>query len=177
MKRACFRAQIAGIAVERLVFLDECGFALNLHRFYGGAPKGERCFESVPFNKGQNRSVLGAYGWPCAQNPSGLWALEQCLGAWKGEMLLPPEDLLRSLRAISPQTAQSTDLVHPLSARELEVLGLLAIGLPNKEIAPLLFIGESTVKTHVAHIIDKLGVSDRVQAVVWAAWHGMLLSV
>lgn len=91
-----------------------------------------------------------------------------------GEMLLPREDLLRSLHAISPETAQSTDLVHPLSAREMEVLGLLAMGLSNKEIAPLLFIGECTVKTHVAHIINKLNVSDRVQAVVWAARHGML---
>lgn len=94
-----------------------------------------------------------------------------------GEMLLPRADLLRSLRAISPETAQSTDLTHPLSARELEVLGLLAMGLSNKEIAPLLFIGESTVKTHIAHIIGKLGVSDRVQAVVWAARHGLLLAV
>ena len=91
-----------------------------------------------------------------------------------GEMLLPPEDLMRSLHAISPAAAQSTDLVHPLSPREMEVLGLLAMGLPNKEIAPLLFISESTVKTHVSHIIDKLNVSDRVQAVVWAARHGML---
>ncbi len=91
-----------------------------------------------------------------------------------GEMLLSPEDLMRSLHSISPQTAQSTDLVHPLSAREMEVLGLLAMGLSNKEIAPHLFIAESTVKTHVSHIIDKLNVSDRVQAVVWAARHGML---
>ncbi len=91
-----------------------------------------------------------------------------------GEMLLPREDLLRSLRAISPETAPSTDLSHPLSERELEVLKLVAMGLSNREIAPLLFISESTVKTHVSHIIVKLSVSDRVQAVVWAARHGLL---
>jgi len=89
VKRAAFRAQIKEmiqeVAVEKLVFLDECGFALNLHRFYGWAPKSERCFERVPFNKGKNRSVLGAYGWPGPQNPTGLWALSQRLGAWNGE--------------------------------------------------------------------------------------------
>ncbi len=65
-----------------MVFVDECGFALNLHRLYGWAPKGERCVEAVPFNRGKNRSVLGAYGWPGPQNATGLWALEQRLGAY-----------------------------------------------------------------------------------------------
>lgn len=64
------------------VYLDECGFALNLHRLYGWSPKGQRCQEVVPFNRGKNRSVLGAYGFPGADNPTGMWALEQCLGAW-----------------------------------------------------------------------------------------------
>jgi len=71
--------------LEKLVFLDECGFSLNLHRLYGWAPKGERCYEAVPFNKGKNRSVLGAYSWPGDENPTGLWALWQRLGAWNGE--------------------------------------------------------------------------------------------
>ena len=88
VKRAAFRVQIEGVPLEKLVFLDECGFALNLHRLYrhyGWALKGERCFECVPFNKGKNRSVLGAYGWPGATNPTGLWAVEQRLGAWNGD--------------------------------------------------------------------------------------------
>ena len=85
VKRAAFRVQIAGVPLEKLVFLDECGFALNLHRLYGWALKGERCCERVPFNKGKNRSVLGAYSWPGAENPTGLWALEQRLGAWNGD--------------------------------------------------------------------------------------------
>jgi DNA-binding NarL/FixJ family response regulator len=54
------------------------------------------------------------------------------------------------------------------------VLRLLATGLGNREIGGLLFISENTVKTHVVHIIGKLGVSDRVQAAVWAARHGLL---
>jgi len=91
-----------------------------------------------------------------------------------GEMLLSPQDLSRSLRGISKEGQQSEDLIKPLSEREVEVLRLLATGLPNREIASILFISEGTVKTHVEHIIQKLGVSDRVQAVVWAARHGIL---
>jgi DNA-binding NarL/FixJ family response regulator len=91
-----------------------------------------------------------------------------------GGMLLNAEDFNRSLRGISAESAQAEDLIHPLSEREMEVLRLLATGLPNKDIARLLFISECTVKTHVEHIINKLGVSDRVQAAVWAARQGLL---
>jgi DNA-binding NarL/FixJ family response regulator len=91
-----------------------------------------------------------------------------------GEMLLSADDLTRSLRGVSAETANAKDLIKPLSERELEVLRLLATGLPNREIANILFISEATVKTHVEHVIQKLGVSDRVQAVVWAARHGLL---
>jgi DNA-binding NarL/FixJ family response regulator len=91
-----------------------------------------------------------------------------------GRMLLSSHDLNRSLRSISEETVKAEDLIQPLSARELEVLRLLATGLSNRDIAQILFIGESTVKTHVEHIINKIGVSDRVQAAVWAARHGLL---
>jgi DNA-binding NarL/FixJ family response regulator len=91
-----------------------------------------------------------------------------------GESLLSPQDLTRSLRGIDPQSAGAADLIQPLSERELEVLRLLSTGLSNRDIAPILFISESTVKTHIEHIISKLGVSDRVQAAVWAARHGLV---
>jgi DNA-binding NarL/FixJ family response regulator len=90
----------------------------------------------------------------------------------RGEMLLTGQELTRSLRGISKETAQSC--IEPLSEREVEVLRLLATGISNREIASLLFIAESTVKTHIEHIISKLGVSDRVQAAVWAAREGLL---
>ena len=61
-----------------------------------------------------------------------------------------------------------------LSPRELEVLGLLSLGATNLEIAAHLNISPHTVKSHVIHIFNKLGVDDRTQAAVWAARHHLI---
>lgn len=62
---------------------------------------------------------------------------------------------------------------HPeLTDREVEVLSLLAKGNSNSEIATELFVGEATVKTHVSNVLAKLGVRDRIRAVVWAYENG-----
>lgn len=100
--------------------------------------------------------------------------LEALRAVDRGEMLLTAADLSRLLRGITPGMPGAEDLIEPLTDREQEVLRLLATGLPNREMAAILFIAESTVKSHVEHIIGKLGVSDRVQAAVWAARHGLL---
>lgn len=76
--------------VKKLVFLDECGFSLNLHRFYGWSLQQDRCIEAVPFQRGCNRSVLGAFSLPEAgteaeAHPNGIRALFQKLGAIKRE--------------------------------------------------------------------------------------------
>jgi len=91
-------------------------------------------------------------------------------------MLLTAQDLVRSLRGISAQSTGAMDLSEPLSEREQEVLQLLSTGLHNRDMADQMFLSVSTVKTHVEHIIGKLGVSDRVQAAVWAARHGLVSS-
>ncbi len=61
---------------------------------------------------------------------------------------------------------------QPLSEREMEVLGCMARGLSNKEIANALGISHQTVKNHVTSILHKLGVEDRTQAVLYALRYG-----
>jgi LuxR family maltose regulon positive regulatory protein len=69
---------------------------------------------------------------------------------------------------------QTQPLLEPLSERELQVLQLLAQGAPNQKIAQELVITVDTVKRHVSHILAKLGVQNRVQAVRQAQKLGLL---
>ena len=87
----------------------------------------------------------------------------------------PNPDLTASL-ATDPEDAEAANmsLPTPLSARELEVLCILAEGASNREISNMLNISPHTVKSHVIHIFNKLGVNDRTQAAVWAARHHLI---
>jgi DNA-binding NarL/FixJ family response regulator len=94
-----------------------------------------------------------------------------------GEALLAPEitrRLLDRFVARPPHTTGIPPHFADLSARELEVLRLIADGRSNAEIAADLFLSEATVKTHVTHILTKLRLRDRVQAVALAYRTGLM---
>ena len=78
-------------------------------------------------------------------------------------------------RALLPGNRPSDNAsAHALSAREREVLKLVAVGLPNKSIARRLTISEKTVKAHLTRVFSVLGVSDRTSAALWAQRHGLI---
>ncbi|XIE78008.1 response regulator [Streptomyces sp. SBR177] len=91
-----------------------------------------------------------------------------------GHVLLQPEvaDALLSQDEQSGQAA-GTGRGSSLTEREREVLGLIADGRSNREIARALVLSEKTVKTHVSNILMKLDLADRTQAALWAVRHGL----
>jgi DNA-binding NarL/FixJ family response regulator len=91
--------------------------------------------------------------------------------AANGEAVLAPSV---AARLMSRVRTPDVTVEEPLSARELEVLELVAAGNTNREAAARLFISEATVKTHLLHIYEKLGVSDRAAAVAEAFNRGLL---
>jgi DNA-binding NarL/FixJ family response regulator len=94
----------------------------------------------------------------------------------EGEALLAPSitrRLIQEFASAAPTPAEPPRGLDELTARELEVFKLLARGLSNAEIAEELVVSETTVKTHVARVLMKLGLRDRVQAVVLAYESGV----
>jgi len=116
----------------------------------------------------------GASGFVLKDDPP-----EQLIGAVRtvaaGEALLSPEVTKRVIRQFSrlPRPSRPQGF-EELTAREHEIFGLIAGGLSNTEIAQQLVISDSTVKSHISHILQKLGLRDRVQLVVLAYRAGLI---
>ena len=115
----------------------------------------------------------GASGFVLKDDPP-----EQLIGAVRtvaaGDALLSPAITKRVIKQFTriPRLAPPKEL-DELTAREHDILRLIADGLSNAEIGQRLYISETTVKTHVTHILQKLGLRDRVQAVVLAYQSGL----
>ena len=95
-----------------------------------------------------------------------------------GDSVLSPQVTRRLIEHFNsrarPPPAPSTSIDH-LTEREQEVLLLMGRGMANSEIAEALFVSDTTVKTHVSHVLAKLGLRDRVQAVVFAYENGLVI--
>jgi DNA-binding NarL/FixJ family response regulator len=117
----------------------------------------------------------GASGFLLKDGPA-----EQLLSAVRvvarGEALLAPQFTRRLIAEFSRRLRPTArpERLKVLTQRELDVLKLVARGLSNAEIAEELYVAETTVRTHVAHILTKLGLRDRVQAVVLAYEVGLV---
>ncbi|WP_342024259.1 response regulator transcription factor [Arthrobacter citreus] len=107
--------------------------------------------------------------------------LEAIRTVYRGDAVIAPSTTRRLLDHVAPLLREPTAEVsrhaadvERLTPREREVFGLIAQGLSNPEIAAHLFLSDATVKTHVGHILAKLGARDRVQAVVIAYETGIV---
>lgn len=92
---------------------------------------------------------------------------------YRGESLIQPVVASKLLDRFS-ELSRRTPSGDELSGRELEILGLMAKGAANKEISAQLNIAQSTVKTHITNIFQKLGVNDRTEAVTQAIRKGII---
>ncbi len=118
----------------------------------------------------------GASGYLLKDTPAkDLIAAVRVIAA--GDALLSPSVTKRLIEEFARQPDPDTvtaSLPNDLTEREREALELLAHGLSNREIAEAMFVGEATAKTHVSRLLTKLGVRDRVQAVVLAYETGVV---
>jgi two-component system nitrate/nitrite response regulator NarL len=104
--------------------------------------------------------------------------LDSIRRAVSGDSVVSAEMTTKLVKGLQASTASGNgdEEKEALSPREREILGYVAKGASNKEIARTLDLAESTVKIHVQHILRKLSLSSRVQAAVYAIEHGLASS-
>ncbi|CAN5802961.1 response regulator transcription factor [soil metagenome] len=117
----------------------------------------------------------GASGFMLKDAPADQLVTAICVVA-EGEALLAPRITRRLISEFAHRQPPTTGpaRLEVLTDRESEVLRLVARGLSNAEISKELFVAETTIRTHVGHILTKLGLRDRVQAVVLAYESGLI---
>ncbi len=97
--------------------------------------------------------------------------VDTVLRVYAGESFIPPSLMTKVMREFGRLAAKTEAPVQQLTQREVEVLRLVAKGKSNRQIAQALFISEKTVKNHLTNIFQKIGVSDRTQAALYAIKH------
>jgi DNA-binding NarL/FixJ family response regulator len=149
-------------------------------RLLEGAEDGPRILILTTFDRDEyvyEALRAGASGFLLKDTPPEE-LVEAILVIARGDALLSPSVTRRVIEEFVRRPPASVRRPPPeldeLTAREREILGLIAKGLSNAEIAQTAFVSETTVKTHVAHILMKLRLRDRVQAVVYAYETGVV---
>lgn len=130
---------------------------------------------SYPDNEAITASILaGACGY-LLKNVSRSELLKAVRQAASGESLLKPEATKKAISHMTSLANRTTSKSsNDLTEREREVLGLVARGYTNKQIAESLYLSEKTARNHVSHILEKLGLSRRSEAAAYAVEHKLL---
>ncbi|MFI2780828.1 response regulator [Streptomyces sp. ALB3] len=114
----------------------------------------------------------GACGFLLKRSGPGL-LIEGVRAAMAGDVLVSPQVTVRLLQTLAPSPAPVCTAPSPLTAREEDVVRLVAEGLTNAEIGGKLFISAGTAKTHIANVQAKLKARNRVGIAAWAWAHGL----
>jgi len=146
---------------------------LAAHR-YSDSPRAAVVLSDDPSQPVQ-LARAGLRGWACLARDVDADQLDLAVRSAEAGLVLLDLPLAASSLTTPVPLATRLPLTEPLTARELQVLQLVAQGLPNKGIARRLGISENTAKFHVASLCGKLGASSRTEAVTLAARGGLIL--